>query len=180
MKKSFTLIELLVVIGLISLVSGSVIGVYLGGIRTQRKILETQEVLSEINYALEYMGRAIRMAKKDDILIGGNPANCCVASKVNYCQTSTEGILFRNSRNECQKFYLSENAIWEEIGGTSTLPLTSTSSMKITSLKFNITGAPQGDGLQPRVTIFIEAETKGGKKIRFQTTISQRDLDVTE
>jgi len=180
MKKSFTLIELLVVIGLISLVSSSVIGVYLGGIRTQRKVLETQEVLSEINYALEYMGRAIRMAKKDDVTIGGQTNNCCQHdNKINYCTTS-QGILFRNSRNECQKFYLSDNAIWEEIVGTSTLPLTSTSSMKITSLKFNIAGAPQGDGLQPRVTIFIEAETKGGKKIRFQTTISQRDLDVTE
>ena len=180
MKKSFTLIELLVVIGLISLVSSSVIGVYLGGIRAQRKILETQEVLSEINYVLEYMGRAIRMAKKDDVTIGGVTQDCCSGNKVNFCQGSTQEILFRNSRNECQKFYLSDNAIWEEIVGTSTLPLTSTSSMKITSLKFNIAGAPQGDGLQPRVTIFIEAETKGGKKIRFQTTISQRDLDVTE
>jgi hypothetical protein len=52
--------------------------------------------------------------------------------------------------------------------------------VKITALRFNLQGAPQGDGSQPRVTIFIEAETKGGKKLRFQTTISQRDLDVTE
>jgi len=178
MKKSFTLIELLVVVGLISLISGTVIGVYLTGIKSQRKILETQELLNQINYALEYMGRAIRMAKKDDIEIGGETANCCSETKVNYC-TSTQEILFRNSRNQCQKFYLSGNAIFEEIGGT-TSPLTSTTSIKINFLRFKVEGARQGDGKQPRVTISIEAETRGGRKMKFQTTVSQRDLDVTE
>jgi len=177
MKKSFTLTELLVVIGLISLISGTVIGVYISGVRVQRKILEDQEVLSQINYALEYMGRAIRMAKKDDVEIGGQTKNCCPQDKVNFCQNSNSEILFRNSQNQCQRFYLSSNAIYEEIVGVSNFPLT---SIKINSLKFNLSGAPQGDQLQPRVTIFIEAETKGQKKLEFQTTISQRDLDVTE
>jgi hypothetical protein len=121
------------------------------------------------------MGRAIRMAKKDDISISGQTKNCLSGNKVNY-ETPTESeIKFRNYLNQCQRFYLSSNQIFEEKEGT-VLALSSP-KIKVNTLKFKIFGESQDDTYQPRVTIFMEIESKG-KKLQFQTTISQRDIDV--
>ncbi len=174
MKKAFTLIELLTVIAIFSLVSGTIVGIFISAVSAQRKILATQEMLSQISYVLEYMGRAIRMAKKD---LDGN----CIPQKTNYYQATTSEIKFENSKGKCQRFFLDQNQIKEEKAGTI-LPLTS--GIKINSLKFNITGKdqPPVDDWQPRVTISIEAEGRGKNppKIQIQTSVSQRDLDVEE
>lgn len=178
-EKSFTLIELLVVIGLVSLISGAVMSIYFSSIQAQREILETQELLSQINYAFEYMARFIMLAKVDDLEDPQHvEVNCCNDYAVNYCLLSPSEILFRNSKNECQKFYLLNNEIYEEIVGTSTFPLTSKSGAKITNLRFKVSGASRDDQEQPRVTILIEVQKRNGKKLYFQTTISQRNLDV--
>ena len=174
--KAFTLIELLVVLTIFSIALGSISGIFISGIHSQRKILAEQEILSQMSYILEYMGRAIRMAKKDDLSFSGQTKNCLSGNKVNYEVSSNQSqIKFRNYQNQCQRFYLSSNQIFEEKDGTS-LPLTSP-DLKINSLKFQVFGEIQEDNLQPRVTIFIEAQ-KGKRNLKFQTTISQRDLDV--
>jgi type II secretory pathway pseudopilin PulG len=177
--KSFTLIELLVVTGIFSIAIGSISAIFVSGLSSQRKILAEQEVLNQISYVIEYMGRAIRMAKKDDISFGGGPKDCLSGEKVNYETPSDSEIRFRNYKNECQKFFLSGYTIYEQKNydtGGPQLPLTS-SALKITSLKFRVFGESQNDNFQPRVTIFMEVE-RGGKKFQFQTTISQRDIDV--
>ena len=65
-------------------------------------------------------------------------------------------------------------------GGTA-LPLTS-AKLNVTSLKFNLIGAGQNDDLQPLVTVYLEITTSGlsgeSQKIKIQTSISQRNLDV--
>jgi prepilin-type N-terminal cleavage/methylation domain-containing protein len=181
--KGFTLIELLVVIFIFSLAIGSISGIFISGISSQRRVLEEQEILNEISYALEYMGRAIRMAKKDDISFGGQIRNCLSQNKANYETPTPDQIVFRNYQNQCQRFYLSsDRRVKEEKktdgGGSiiSDLDLTSP-NLKINSLKFRVLGERQEDYYQPRVTIFMEVE-RGGRKIQFQTTVSQRDLDV--
>jgi len=173
--KGFTLMELLVVIAIFSIAIGSITGIFISGLSSQRRILAEQDILNQISYAIEYMGRAIRMAKKDDISISGQTKNCLSGNKVNY-ETPTESeIKFRNYLNQCQRFYLSSNRIFEEKEGT-VLALTSP-KIKVNTLKFKIFGETQDDTYQPRVTIFMEIESRG-KKLQFQTTISQRDLDV--
>jgi hypothetical protein len=167
--------ELLVVIAIFSIAIGSITGIFISGLSSQRRILAEQDILNQISYAIEYMGRAIRMAKKDDISISGQTKNCLSGNKVNY-ETPTESeIKFRNYLNQCQRFYLSSNQIFEEKEGT-VLALTSP-KIKVNTLKFKIFGESQDDTYQPRVTIFMEIESSG-KKLQFQTTISQRDLDV--
>jgi prepilin-type N-terminal cleavage/methylation domain-containing protein len=181
--KGFTLIELLVVIFIFSLAIGSISGIFISGISSQRRVLEEQEILNEISYALEYMGRAIRMAKKDDISFGDQIRNCLSQNKANYETPTQDQIVFRNYQNQCQRFYLSSDKRVKEEKRTdggglviSNLDLTSP-NLKITSLKFRVLGERQEDYYQPRVTIFMEVE-RGGRKIQFQTTVSQRDLDV--
>jgi type II secretory pathway component PulJ len=179
-KKSFTLVEVLVAVGMFSIIVGTISGLFVSAISSQRKILATQELLDQVSYILEYMSRALRMAKKDDISIGEETKDCCLSGyKVNYCTSTGSDIIFRNYQNQCQRFYLSGNQIYEAKEGTSPLSLTS-QFLKVNSLKFFLSGENQIDNLQPRVVIFLEIEGRGKNppKIQIQTTISQRDLDV--
>jgi len=175
MKKSFTLTELLVAIGLTSLVSGAILGIFLSGIWAQRRILATQEVLDQASYVLEYMGRQLRLARKDDL----DGKSCLHGYKTN-CEVSEGGrkISFKNFDGKCHSFYFQDNKIVEKKEDFfNPLPLT---SVKINYLKFKVSGETQQDTFQPRITISFEAETKekNPTKLKFQTTISQRNLDV--
>jgi prepilin-type N-terminal cleavage/methylation domain-containing protein len=176
--KGVTLVETLVVVTIFSILVVAILQSFSMAMTVQGKIIKDQEILDELNYALEYMGKALRMAKKDDIEFGNQTKNCLPVDKANYYVTSSESeIRFRNSQNQCQRFYLSGEQIFEEKGYQ--LPLTSP-KIKINSLKFKVSGESQTDDLQPLVTIIIEAETKGKNpsKVKVQTTVSQRDLDV--
>lgn len=189
MERGFTLVEMLVVIGIFSLISGSIIGIFLVGVSTQRKILAKSELLNEINFALEYMEKALRMAKKDDIKIWDKEIDCSGSpnDKINYkIIFGGEGVRFRSYDPEtrsfyCREFYLEGEVLKEkkEKAQTETFSLTS-QRIKITNFKINLLGQNQEDSFQPRVTILIEAETreKVPSKIKIQTTISQRDLDL--
>jgi prepilin-type N-terminal cleavage/methylation domain-containing protein len=171
----FTLVEMLVVIGIFSLIVGAISGIFLSGILSQRRILAEQEISDQTSYLLEYIGRALRMAKKDDL----DGVNCLLGDKVNYEINSAKNeIKFRNYKDECQRFFLDGNQVKEERSGII-LPLTS-SALKVNSLKFELFGESQADDFQPKVTIFLEIEGRGRNppKIQIQTTISQRNLDV--
>ena len=65
-NKGFTIIEMLVAVTIFTLVTGSITGLFISSIRSQSKVLTTQKLLDEASYAMEYMGRFLRMAKKDD------------------------------------------------------------------------------------------------------------------
>jgi type II secretory pathway pseudopilin PulG len=190
----YTLIEVLTTITIFLLISGSVTGLFFSSVMAQRKALASQKVFDNISFTLEYMSRALRMAKKD---IDGS---CLGASfiKWNYSTstlTGEKGIRFLNYNKKCQEFYLSNDGIIYERKSddntnnfVSNLPMTpSDFEISTTTSKFYVQGAPQppADNLQPRVTIFLDVKTKGAKpesiaKIQIQTTISQRDLDVQE
>lgn len=176
MKKGFTLLEMIVVIGIFSVLSGAIFGIFISGIHSQRKVLTQDQLLEQANYILEYISRALRMARKDDL----EGKSCLIGQKVNYEITHNgQGIKFQNYNKQCQEFYLENGQIKEEREGVGVLPLTS-SSVQVNFLKFNISGETQTDNLQPKVTIFLEISDKeqNSPKIRLQTTISQRNLDV--
>lgn len=196
--KGFTLIELLVTMGIFSIIVGAIVGLFIFGVQQQRRSLITRAILDQTSYALEYMSRALRMAKKEldapdclsqdglnyeipttpiDYRIGGNPNLGTGIRFINHLQG-----------DDCQEFFLENNQLkqWSQNRG-NTLPLTSTpTGIKINLLKINLIGASQGppglpEVLQPKVTIFLELEggiTGESQKIKIQTTISQRNLDV--
>lgn len=174
--KGYTLLEIMVGIVVFLIIGVILTDLFTSTVFNQKMILYLQELLDETSYLLEYMGRALRMAKKDDI--GG--VNCLLGDKVNYeIDPSGSSIKFRNSQNECQKFFLENNQIKQEKSG-QILPLTS-SKIKVNSLRFNVLGETQNDTFQPRVAILLEISIPIGKiqkKIQIQTMISQRDLDV--
>ncbi|MFH1656928.1 MAG: prepilin-type N-terminal cleavage/methylation domain-containing protein [bacterium] len=176
----FTLVEVLVALAIFSIIASLAIGIFVMAMRSQRKILAQQQVLDQVSYAIEYMSRAIRMARKDDITIGGVSVNCLFGDRVNYeitaIGTGHGGIKFRNYNNDCPEFYLQEGQLREDKNGVD-LPLTAP-DLTVISFEIKDSGWDQYDTLQPAVTMFLDIEGKEGTKIQIQTTVSQRNLDV--
>src|SRR4030042_2971483 len=151
--RGFTLIELLVVMTVFTIIGGTITGLFMIGLRQQKAVLNSQIILDQISYDLEYMGRALRFAIKDST--GG-----CIPAGTNYQITSRDGLRFINhlQTNDCQEFFLEDEQIkyWRESPESgNTLPLTS-SNTKVTSLRFELEGEEEGDNLQPKVTILLE------------------------
>ena len=65
-NKGFTLVEMLVSFAIFSIVIGISTGVFASMIKSQKYSLDTNQLLNQTSYFVEYMSRAIRMAVKDD------------------------------------------------------------------------------------------------------------------
>jgi len=177
-QKGYTLIELLVAMAIFTVVLAAPTGFFVSALKSQQKALASQELYDNISYTLEYMSRALRMARKD---FSGD----CITSNANYLLTNNgHGIKFRNYNGECQEFFLdsSDDRI-KEVKDDMILPLTS-SNLKIISFDIGESGWSQDDSYQPKVTLFMEVEGTRGSlselhpKIKIQTSVSQRNLDV--
>jgi prepilin-type N-terminal cleavage/methylation domain-containing protein len=184
-EKGLTLAEMLVTIFIFSTVLGAASGIFVSAIKNQSRALSSQQILNQASYIMEYTGKAIRMAKKD---IEGS----CISTKLNYATTTTGsgGIRFKNHLDQCQEFFR------ECVGGGCRLkekkgPLGGEIENYLTSPNlyiesFNIGPSDswdQNDDLQPRVTMFLEIKKTGlgpQPKIKIQTAISQRRLDINE
>lgn len=180
-NNGFTLIEMIVTVFIFSVIVGAAIGVFVSTIRFQRYNLTYQQLLSQTSYAMEYMSRAIRMAKKD------TDGSCIEAGKNYQVSVAQTSLRFENYKTspECQEFSLELYQLMVEFNSGGKIPLIS-DNFDVTSLKFEVSGdqvsfGQPADTQQPRVTIFMEIQAKGTgpqPKIKIQTTISQRNLDA--
>lgn len=178
-NKGFTLIEMVVAIAVFTLVVGAATGLFVSGLRAQRQSLATYELLDQTSYLMEYMSRAVRMAWKDDITIGGLTNNCLSGDRVNY-EFSGQCLKFRNYKNNCQQFCLDGDRIKDESGNYLT-----SDALQVLLFNVNILGQyqPPTDYLQPKITIFLDIKGKGLRpedrpEIKIQSTVSQRNLDI--
>lgn len=181
-NRAFTFLEMIIAMAIFLILIGLVSSIFVMAIRSQNRTLVAQEMSDQISYTLEYMSRALRMAKKD-------LTASCIDKNTNYQQTADWNIKFlkfnyEESADFCYEFYLEDERIKMEktnlsTGTLETLDLTSP-KLKINSLKFKLSGQSQTDNLQPEVTIYLEAQPAklDEPKIKIQTTISQRNLDV--
>jgi prepilin-type N-terminal cleavage/methylation domain-containing protein len=177
-NKGFTLIELIVTAAVLAILAVSVIALFVSALRTERGIFASKKVLSQVSYTMEYMGRALRMAKKDTAGDGIN----CIPIGSNYYITARNGIRFINSlqAGDCQEFFLENGQIKVQTNidnpPSATLELTSL-EMTVTSLEFNLSGQTQGppDSLQPFVAIYLSAYSKNSPEFKVQTALSQRN-----
>ena len=183
-NKGFTLVEVIVSVSLFSIILIIVLGFFGYAIKGQQKAFSSQEISDQIGYAIEYMGRSIRMAKKD------TNGFCIATAGANYENPyAVPSIRFLNYEGLCQEFYLENDQLKMKKSSDGTwgnfkppVDLTS-STLKINSAKFNIIGDVIGDKTQPRITIFLDIEKKSVKQefnaiIKTQTTISERNLDT--
>jgi len=168
-NRAFTLVELLVTALIFSIVIGAAMGVFVSSIKLQRYNLAHQQLLSQISYAVEYIDRAIRMARKDEI-------GCIDGS--NYLETASS-IKFATYHGQCWRFFLENGQLKIDRDGEE-YDLTS-DDFEVTSFNFQVSGDNAGDRLQPRVTVFLDIKAKGSgqqPRIKIQTAISQRNLDL--
>jgi len=182
-RKGFTLIEVLVSVAIFSMMISIFTGFLASSIRNQQTALSSQELIGSVSFNLEYMSRAIRMAKKD------HDGNCVSPAKYNYeTNINRDRIKFLNYQDKCQEFFLDGTALKERKSTDSTaanfgtaLPLTP-SALNIISFEL---GPPDSWGqdqlTQPRVTFSLRMEgSDGGENpvsMDIQTTISQRNLN---
>ena len=185
-NKGYTLIEIMVAVAVFAVVIAAPAGFFASAVKGQQKALVSQGLTSSISYNLEYISRALRMAKKDDI----NDINCLSGHKVNYELTrGGEGIKFRNYQDECQEFYREYDAVNQvyrikEAKNGSNNYLTP-SNLDILYFEIGPNDSwDQSDYEQPKVTIFFEAKGVEYEKaelqpvLKVQTSVSQRNLDV--
>lgn len=182
-NNGFTLIELLVAVTVFSLVAAAVSEIFIFSIRNQRNFLSGQEIVDQSSYLMEYVSRALRMAKKD---VAGN---CLTAAGMNF-NYETDGahgnrLRFLNYQNQCQELFLEGAELKERksLDGTAAnfqTPLILTSA-NLQVLSFNIGPSDswsQDDSLQPKVTLFLEIQGKEQSSVKIQTTVSQRNPDI--
>ncbi len=203
--KGFTLIEMIVVMAVLLFVVGTAINIFISIAQHQRVILSEQEILNQTSFVLERMSKALRVAKKDSTgvcLTGYAGHNYLLTRPINGVYT---GIKFINQSDgdACQEFYLDitdvDNPVLKEVRGIGKPAVALTSDrLMINSIRFGINGrdgsvtanpldVTDDDGIQygiqSRVTIFLDIQTKGGNEPtieKIQTTISQRDLNVPQ
>ncbi|XOB40315.1 MAG: PilW family protein [Candidatus Nealsonbacteria bacterium] len=197
--RGYTLIEILVAAGIFFVVLAGPTGLLISSLRSQTRILGLREIIDNSSHVLEYMSRALRMAKKElNCDIKYDPTTCfCLKSNgygFNYEKTDSRilagtvysgpGIKFNNYQEPpvCQEFFwdMNDNRFKESKNGSVPIPLTS-DDLEITLLEFESFGEGQADDSQPRVTVFFDITKKGALDFphtRIQTTISQRNLDV--
>lgn len=165
-NKGFTLIELMVSTAVFVLIFSSVSGLFVASLRAQRRSIAYQQLLDQMSYLAEYMSRAVRMARKDS-----NGA-CTGTAKLNYAFAG-QCLKFRNYKNNCQQFCLKGSRLEDENGNYLTSP-----DLNVLSFSVNLSGQTQDDNLQPKAAIILEIQGKENSKVKIQTTISQRNLDV--
>lgn len=181
-QKGFTLVELLVSVFIFSLIIGGVINTLLTSITLQQRIITDQKMFAELSFALEYMGRTLRLAQKD---IDGT---CTGFQNYNY-NLFDEGntIRFLNYDGECQEFSLIGDAINERIADSPNssdlptfFPLTS-ANVIVTNMVFSNAGSDWHSPAtnQSKVAIGLKVEPKmGDSEMTFQTVVSQRKLNL--
>lgn len=184
LQKGFSLVEIMVAVAIFSVVISVASMSFILAIKSQKKSLAEQELLAQTSYVMEYMSRALRMAKKD---LSGD----CIAAKTNYGRpygnSSIRFLNYEGATGECQEFFLdvdgqlkmrkSSDDTAANFGAA--VPLTSaTLTIDPGSVQFYLIGESQFDNIQPRVTIFLDIDGKEQTDIKIQTTISQRNLDI--
>lgn len=158
-QKGFTLVELIVVIAVFLLVTGTAIGIFISIVQHQKRILSEQELLNQTSYVMEYMSKALRMAKKDetgDCLIENGtsyPGSVYLLTRpgsgfytsIKFINQSDIDIL---GNPACQEFYLDVSGSLKEkktyfpydpIGDDKAVALTS-EKFDIKSIRFGING----------------------------------------
>lgn len=189
-QRAYTLIEVLISVAIFFTVIAGPTGLFIFSLKNQNRILSTREIVDNSSHVFEYMSRALRMARKElDCDFRGEPETCsCLKDNgygFNYEITRQgKGIKFKTSQQPsvCQEFFWdsTDNRLKESKDGSEPIPLTS-DDLEVISFKFKEAGFPQDDNDQPRVVIFLEITKKSqtqAPKIKIQTVISQRNLDV--
>ncbi len=180
-SKGYTLIEIVVAVAVFGIIVAGPTGLFVLSLRNQNMTLALGETVDNTSHAMEYIGRAIRMARKDS-------TGDCISSGYNYENPGgdTSKIRFLDYQGYCQEYSVVDNRIMQKKSTDGTSANLSSGSyltpddLEITHPQFRLFGESQTDNLQPRVTIvFRIAKSENLPGMNVHTSISQRNLDVS-
>ena len=164
--QGMTIIELTVVMAVFMLIIGVSANIFISIVNQQRRILSSQELLSQVSYALEYMSRSIKDGVKDTV------GTCLGVGGRIYFLTHPDatsgayyGIRFLSKDGVCQEFYLdtTDGAVKEVKNGQTPQQILST-KFTVSYLKFILNGnktlqmVTTSSLFQPRVTIVLDIQ----------------------
>ena len=209
-KKGFTLIEIIVSLALFSVVITIAVGALLILIASNKQLQDEQSVLSNLSFALDSMTREIRTGTdyycaastgstgnqifdNDSTLTPGLSGDC---SDSNDSNLAFHGIAFTEGGNSitgagnsriAYYFDQSNAKIYRRLSGADAESIVS-DGIHIEDVQFYVTGSDETDGVQPKITIIIqaynsEADADADAATRerayvIQTTVTQRALDI--
>ncbi|MBI2406064.1 MAG: prepilin-type N-terminal cleavage/methylation domain-containing protein [Candidatus Harrisonbacteria bacterium] len=162
-SKGFTIVELLVAVGLFLIVLAIASGAFVQALRSQRATLRLMAANDAASSALEQMTREIRVGR--DFALAGQSE-----------------LRFTNSAGAEVTYRLLNARVLKRVGPSGAfLPIT-TNTVRVTTLRFALTGERKTDNLQPRVTIALAVGATGrdieGVTTAVQTTVTPRLLDT--
>jgi len=174
-NKGFTLIELLVAVGIFAVVVAITSGAFVTSLRGQRKTVTVQNVSENTRYAMETMGKELRMMQV-------NGATYVASTNLDGCVGKASCISFSSNMEHRDTaanllFYLQGGQIMFNDGNGA--EAITGSGIQVTDLEFSLTG--EGDqNNHPRVTVIMQTKSNAAvdvdTTITTQTTISPRSL----
>ncbi len=186
--RGFSLIEVLVSLSIFAIVMTIAVGSLMSLIGANARIQNAQSVMTNLSYTLDSMTREIRTGT--DYYCGSPTALPRDGEVSRDCATGNEGLSFNEGGVSLTEFAssrrilyrLSGNAIERRLGDGAWLPVTAP-SIKITDLRFHVTGSERGDAVSPTVSVFVSGSTgdsEDDSKASFnvQTTVVQQLLDI--
>lgn len=179
----FTLLEMLVAMSIFVIVITATISALIFSIRAQRLAIAEKEVSENVNFALEFMSRKMRTARRDSggiCITAGNTFNVANGddSRVDFYDASRQcaGFYTQGPQGQKELWYYSE-------GLTEPARLTNNAVVALDQLNFAAEGETDSDGQQPRITVSFLASSAGiskeaqGVSLNIQTTVTIRVLD---
>jgi prepilin-type N-terminal cleavage/methylation domain-containing protein len=188
-RKGFSLLEMIIAIALFAVIMLAATQIFQLVIESQRNSIASQDIQENMRYALEMIGKEIRMASSSNGICPTNEPNIKSNrifnrnSGAKIGNKSLDGTLyFKNKDGECVSYYLGpcpvDNGLIIRRGdGRACL---TPDNIKINNLEFQVIEDDIANPLsvQPTVTIMLNLETTGKathkQKTNLQTTISAR------
>lgn len=180
-RNGFTLVEILVALSLFSFTILMATGVFGAVMRGQRNTLASQNIQESMRYALEVMGKEIRMAQASDgvcnTLFNPQPTPLNKVYNITTDNSGNQILYFKNQNGDCAAYYLVNGKI-NIMRNYNNGAITST-SFQISNLKFSLidNGIGSLSDVQPMVAMRMDAVSSGdnNQKINIQTSISSRE-----
>jgi prepilin-type N-terminal cleavage/methylation domain-containing protein len=158
--RGFTLVELIVSVGLLSIVIVIAMSAYLSLIALDRKARATNDLMTNLSFAVEVMSRTIRT---------GSQYNCGSTGGVADCANGASFFSFIDENSQRNTFLLKADGTVGLCANTSVCTSSSATTItdpriRITNLMFYTQGTGATDGLQPRVIFTVSGSITPDEK----------------
>jgi type II secretory pathway pseudopilin PulG len=177
-RKGFLLIELIVSIGLFLIVALMTSGA-IASLLSASRYSKAEEVLaSNLELIIEDISRNARTGTLYNCMSGSNPPS---NPGVMDCSNGGNVFSFRTTNGIWTSYYLLNGKLMKRSGTSTALSLTS-APITIRSFNVRVIGSDLTDNLQPVASLSIEGSIQirpsQEKRMNFQTSVTQRRLDV--